>query len=109
MVVSKKIGFIGAGKMADALIGGIVKKEISSVENIFASDKVKERLDYLQKKIGINVFDSNIETVKISDIIFLSIKPQDFSLVLPEIKDYITPDKLVISIAAGIKTELYNL
>ncbi len=105
MILSKKIGFIGAGKMADALIGGIIRKGISSVENIFASDKSKERLDYLQKKIGINVFDSNIETVKNSDIIFLSIKPQDFSTVLPEIKDYITPGKLVISIAAGVKTD----
>ena len=105
MIISEKIGFIGAGKMGEALINAIIKRGKSLPRNISASDKNKERLEYLKRETGINIFDNNIDTVKNSEIIFLSIKPQDFKVVLPEIKDYITHEKLIISIAAGIKTE----
>ncbi len=108
MIISERIGFIGAGKMAEALIRSILKKGLSSAEKISASDKVIERLDYLKKETDIKVFHNNIDTVKNSDILFLSVKPQDFNALLPEVKDYVDSDKLIISIAAGIKISFIN-
>jgi len=105
MFISEKIGFIGAGKMGEALINAIIKKGISTPQNISVSDKMKDRLEYIKRETDTNIFYNNIDVVKNSEIIFLSVKPQDFKIVLPEIKDYITSDKLIISIAAGIKTE----
>ena len=104
MALTEKIGFIGAGKMGEALINAIIEKGISSPGYISASDKKAERLEFLEKEAGINTYSDNIDIVKNVNILFLAAKPQDFKTILSEIKDYVTPEKLIISIAAGIKT-----
>ena len=50
MIISEKIGFIGAGKMGEALINTIIKKGVSTTQNISASDKRKDRLEYIKKE-----------------------------------------------------------
>ena len=93
-----KIGFIGAGNMAFALAKAVKKNKLG--RSIIASDVRKERLDFIKKELKIAVSTDNKEVVKKSDIIFLAVKPQVIDSVLDEIKD---SDKLIISIAAGVK------
>jgi len=98
-----KIGFIGAGNMAEAIIKGIIDTRIYRPEDIIISDVRKDRLDELAEKYNIS-FMPNIKLAKSVDILILSIKPQNMAAVLTEIKDFLGKDALVVSIAAGITT-----
>ncbi len=95
------IGFIGGGKMAEALIAGIKK---NTPNKIIASDILEKRRNYLEKTYDITT-KSNQDIAKNSDVIILAVKPQNMSLVLDEIVQEITSDEIIVSIAAGIKIE----
>ncbi|WP_321429305.1 pyrroline-5-carboxylate reductase [uncultured Methanolobus sp.] len=99
----KKLGFIGTGKMGSALIKGICNAGLFSPSNVYASDLYEPSLDELKQNVGVNVSTDNAATVNNSDIIVLAVKPQILKKVLAGIKDDINSDKLVISIAAGVK------
>lgn len=99
---SLKIGFIGTGNMAQALIKAILKSKLTSSKNIISSDRNNAKLKNIKKEIKINVTKNNKEVVKKANIIFLAVKPQDIEYVLNELKNEITKEHLVISIAAGI-------
>ncbi len=96
-----RIGFIGAGKMAEALIKAVINSKITSNNKVYASDRNKERLQYIKKETKINVSNDNDKTVNNSDIIFLAVKPQNMDEVLDEIKNKVK-NQLIVSIAAGI-------
>ncbi len=96
-----KIGFIGAGKMADAIINGIIKAELIEKKNISVTDVSKERVEYFHKD-GINSYANNSDLAKNCDIIILSVKPDKVKEVSSEIKSVVEKNKLIISIAAGI-------
>ena len=104
-LAGKKIGFIGTGKMGSALIRGICSAEIIPCSGIYASDVFEASLRELSESLHINVTQDNIEVVNNSDIIVLAVKPQILKTVLSSLKDTITRDKMVISIAAGVKLE----
>jgi pyrroline-5-carboxylate reductase len=97
-----KLGFIGAGRMAEAIIKGLISKKALNKKDIFASDKDTARITYLSDKFGIKTFADNVDAVKASDVILLAVKPQVMAQVLSDISKYIKNDVLVISIAAGI-------
>ncbi|OGS43047.1 MAG: pyrroline-5-carboxylate reductase [Elusimicrobia bacterium RIFOXYD2_FULL_34_15] len=101
--MGKKIGFIGAGNMAEALISGIIKSGVS-VKNILVSDINSQRLNYISKKYKVKKSSGNAETVKSSDIVFLAIKPYQVEEVLKEVGILFNNKKLLVSIAAGITT-----
>ncbi|HJH32708.1 MAG TPA: pyrroline-5-carboxylate reductase [Methanosarcinaceae archaeon] len=101
-MTNKKIGFIGAGKMGEALIRGIINAGAVDRSNIYASDVYEAGLERLRDELGINISTDNIETVSSSDILILAVKPQILASILPGIKKSITPGKIVISIAAGV-------
>ncbi len=94
--MKKNIGFIGCGKMASAIIGGIEE------ENILGAEINEEFAKSASKRLGIDVITDNTELVKKSDIIFIATKPNQVLDVLNEIKDFVTGEKLVVSIAAGV-------
>src|SRR3989338_10509707 len=95
-----RMAFIGAGRMATALISCVYKSNIS--KSIFASDKNEKSLSNIKKQFGIKTTKDNEEAVKNSDIVFICVKPQDIDNVLNEIKGAIK-NQLIVSIAAGIK------
>ena len=97
----KKIGFIGAGNMAGAIIGGIVKSGLVKSENVIASAKTMTNLDKLKEEYKINVTLDSREVAKNSDILFMAVKPNIFDGVLETVKDLIDDKKIVVSIAAG--------
>lgn len=98
----KKLGIIGTGKMGSALIKGICDSGIIAASNVYASDVFDFALEKMKVDLGINVSTDNTYTVANSDIILLAVKPQILKNVLKSIKEEITSEKLVISIAAGV-------
>ncbi|MCD7777809.1 MAG: pyrroline-5-carboxylate reductase [Clostridiales bacterium] len=96
-----KIGFIGCGNMASAIIGGLIKNEIFKPEEIIAADSYEESLKKAKEKFGIFVTGDNTECVKLAEVIVLSVKPQYYKTVIDEIKDFVSVDKLIITIAPG--------
>lgn len=99
--MNKKIGFIGSGNMGKAMMGGIVKSRLVPASNITISDINEEKLRSIKNEFGVQTTTASKEVVKKSDIIFLSVKPNIYDSVMNEIKDLITKDKLIVSIAAG--------
>ena len=98
-----KIGFIGSGKMAGAIIKGLLKSGFASVDCIMATQAEPEGFEAKSKALGgVKVIPDNRELVKNSEVIFIAVKPNQVMGVLEEIKDCVVPEKLVVSIAAGI-------
>ncbi|MBR6164079.1 pyrroline-5-carboxylate reductase [bacterium] len=103
--MNKKLGFIGAGKMATAILKGVLASKVFEKENIFISDKNEDALSILKKEYNINICSSNAEVVKNADIILFAVKPFVLRDVLKEIKPSLTKNHLVLSIAAGISID----
>jgi len=97
------IGFVGGGNMAEALIKGVITANVYSPENVFVSDIRAERLKFLAEKYGAVPCEENSELAAKVETVVLSIKPQNMTEALESVKDAIGTDKLVISIAAGVK------
>lgn len=102
------LGFIGGGNMAEALIKGVISSKMYPPENITASDIKSERLEFLKEQYKIRTTADNAELARSVDVLVLSIKPQNMADVLDGIKGSVNPETLVISIAAGIKTEMIS-
>lgn len=103
--MNKKIGFIGCGKMASAIIKGVLSACCKPEVEIKGSEINCEIAELAQNRLGIDVLTDNRLLTIDSDVIFIATKPNYVSQVLEEIKDEITPEKLVVSIAAGVSTE----
>jgi len=98
----QKIGFIGSGKMAGAIIKGLIKTKFALPENLLATQAEQVGIEEKSAKLGIKIILDNKELVKKSDVIFIAVKPNQVLDVLKEINPFVTQDKLIVSIAAGI-------
>lgn len=99
--MSKILGFIGCGNMGQAMLGGIIKSEIFSPENIIVSRSNEDNLKVLREKYNVNITTDNKEVAEKSDILILAVKPNIYPNIIEEIKDTIRKETLIISIAAG--------
>ena len=70
-----KIGFIGCGNMASAMIGGIINNHVASPEDILASAKTEESRQRSREKLGIALTSSNIEVAEFADVLVIAVKP----------------------------------
>jgi pyrroline-5-carboxylate reductase len=98
----RRWGFIGSGKMATALIRGMLRAGVAPVEAIRASDPLPAARAALQALTGVAVFDSNVPVVEESDVVVLAVKPQSMRGVLENLRPVVTSEHLVVSVAAGI-------
>ena len=96
-----RLGVIGLGNMANAMIGGIVGAGIFSPKDIWGSDANPDQRDKAAKEHGINTCESNKEAAAGSDYVIMAVKPQIYEAVLPELKSALSPNTVVISIAPG--------
>ncbi len=96
-----KLGIIGFGNMAEAILGGILKSGFIAKEEVTASGKDEAMLSKASEKYGILVEKDNKKLVESADVILLSVKPQILPEVIAEIKEVCSAEKLIISIAAG--------
>lgn len=99
--MTRTIGFIGAGNMAEAMIRGLLRGHDFDAKAISASGPREERMRELRDGYGIDASTDNVRPAQ-AEIVVLSVKPQILSRVLDEVGDKINPDALVISIAAGV-------
>lgn len=102
--MTMKIGFIGAGKMATAIIEGLLNSNHINASLICASRQNEQKAKEQADKLGINVYTYNSVVAKESDIIFLAVKPHLILEVIEEIKEFLTPENIIVSIAAGVST-----
>lgn len=98
----KKIGFIGAGNMAGALVKGLLQSRLYRPKDLWASDVLPAQLKRLKKEFQVDRCSDNRELVRGSQTIILAVKPQTIDEVLVEIQPEVAKDKLFISIAAGV-------
>lgn len=103
-LTDKMIAFIGAGNMGEALIRGLLARKAVHAQQLVATDVRPDRLEHFEQTFGIHAKMDNAVAVKEADIVVLAVKPQQMSEVLAGFRASMSPDKLVISIAAGIPT-----
>ena len=96
-----KLGFIGTGNMASAIMGGIIKKGLISANEIIGADLLEQGRERVKKEFDICITADNNEVVEKADVIILSVKPQFYEEVICEIRDVVRADQIVITIAPG--------
>jgi pyrroline-5-carboxylate reductase len=104
ILAEKRIGFIGAGNMAMAFVGGLVKSYLVEPERLIVSDISLERRTHLASTFGIRHTSDNPEVVRFADVVLLAVTPDVVGGVLGEIGKMVLRRQLVISICAGIST-----
>lgn len=101
MLKNQTLAFIGAGQMADAMIGGLLRRELLAPDQIIATAPREERRRQLERGWHVRATDDNHAAAAAADIVIFSVKPQTLPKVLPEVRPAIRPETLVISIVAG--------
>lgn len=100
-----RVGFIGAGKMAQALAKGLIQGELTLPEKIFCScPRTDVSLLDKMRRLGCRTSTDNGQVADDSRVLILAVKPPVIPLVLKEISSFVTPQHLVISVAMGITT-----
>lgn len=100
-MIDRRITFLGAGNMANALIRGLLRSG-EKPSNITATVKREEKKAELERAHGISVGFDNVAAAKAADVVVLAVKPQAMDKLLTQIAPVIDPKKLVLSIAAGV-------
>ena len=102
----KKVAFIGAGSMAEAIISGMIQTSFLQREQIYVTNKNnQERLDRLSERYKIQCSQDKADVLTDADVIVLSMKPYDVKVAIHAVKDYIQPHQLVVSVVAGVSTD----
>ena len=96
-----KIGFIGLGNMATAMMGGIINNKVAKAADINGSDAFEAARKKAADSLKIKIYDNNPDVVRNSDIIVLSVKPQFYPDVISDIKAVSDKKKIFITIAPG--------
>ncbi len=97
----KRIGFIGAGNMGGAILGGILKAKIIDKKDIIACVKSDKSVEKIKNTYDVRVTKDSREVVRNSDIVVVGVKPNIYDEVLEEIKSEIDNEKIIVTIAAG--------
>jgi pyrroline-5-carboxylate reductase len=100
-----KVGMIGTGNIGTPLIKGVVHSGVATPEDIYIFDVDRSKAEALSKETGVRVAKDNRELVRNCDYIMLAIKPAFVKPVLEEIREEFGPDKVLVSIAAGVTTK----
>lgn len=96
-----KLGFIGTGNMAGAIMGGIIKEGVIKAEEIIGSAISESTRERVRKEYGIQVTGNNKEVVEKAEMIVLSVKPRHYASVIAEIKDSVKENQIIVTIAPG--------
>ncbi|MDR0948226.1 MAG: pyrroline-5-carboxylate reductase [Lachnospiraceae bacterium] len=97
-----KIGFIGLGNMATAMIEGITKDGSIKGEMLYGADVYPDAVMRAKERYHINGYTDSAQVAAEADILFLVIKPVQFAKAIDQIKDSVRPGTIVVSIGAGI-------
>lgn len=100
--LTQKISFVGGGRMAEALISGVLSSRSCRADQVHVADPDMARLDHLKSRYGIQIGLTNHEAVVSGDVVVLAVKPQMTAEVLKEIGNVLAK-RLVISVVAGVR------
>ncbi len=103
-VNERRIAVLGAGKIGEALISGLLSSGWRQPADISASSRRAERVQELIDRHGVGATSSNAEAAADAALVVIAVKPQDIATLLDEIHDVITPEQTVLSVAAAIPT-----
>ncbi|MEW5766436.1 MAG: pyrroline-5-carboxylate reductase [bacterium] len=104
-MINKTLGFIGTGNMGQALIKGLLKAGRIESQQIIATDLDKAKLAFLEGETNIRIVEQDKQAVEVSEAVLLCVKPAAITHLLKNIAPVLTPEKVIISIAAGIGTQ----
>lgn len=96
-----KLGFIGCGNMASAIMGGILKNGLMEASDIIGADVFAPSREKVKDTLGIQIAENNRQVVEQAEAFVLSVKPQFYAEVIAEIKDLVREDQVVITLAPG--------
>jgi len=104
----KKLALIGAGKLGEALLSGVLSSQLIPVTCVEATvgEADRPRADYLTEIYGVKAHTNNIQAVSGADLVLICLKPQQVKGVLHEVKKYLRNDAVLISVAASVTTSL---
>jgi len=103
MELMDKIGFIGGGNMAEALLKGLIENKVPP-DNLKVSEPNAERRRFLEQRYGLSGTADNLEVVNSCNFLVLAVKPQIVGTVLPGVASAFSENKLLLSILAGVST-----
>jgi pyrroline-5-carboxylate reductase len=104
-MAGRRIGFVGGGNMAGALVRGLLQSKTVTPDQIRASDVKQERLAELHDKYGVETSADNEELARWADVVVIAVKPQIVDRVLGAVASALSEGDLVVSIAAGVPIE----
>ena len=96
----KQFGFIGMGNMGYAILKGLLKTV--EPDQLIFSARNKEHMERVSAETGVSYAKDNVSCAKESTCLILAVKPQQFDPVIGEIRDVVTENQIIISIAPGI-------
>ncbi len=102
----KKLALIGAGKLGEGLLSGMLGSQLVPVSHVEATVAHQPRADYLAEKYGVKAHTDNRKAVAGADLILIGLKPQQVKGFLHEVKKGLRKDALIISAAASVTTAL---
>jgi pyrroline-5-carboxylate reductase len=102
MTLHHKVGFLGVGNLAQAMIKGLVENKILSPSHIFGANRSPGKLQKAAELYGIQALANNEEVIDQCDVVILAMKPQDLSAAVDSIASSFTDRQIVISLAAGV-------
>ena len=104
---NERVGFIGAGQMAEAIARGVLAADLFPPAALAASD-VAEPRRRLFKELGIRATERNLDIVPECDVLLIAVKPQNLDEVLRQIGPSLRKEQLLITICAGCATALFE-
>ena len=103
-VKSRRTAFLGGGKMAEALISGLIRSGGRTPDEIIVTCRRDERARELAGTYGVRATLDNGDATQWADVLVLMAKPQDIEVLLEQIREHVTTSDLVITFAAGVRT-----
>src|ERR1700722_18964284 len=104
MTENTSIAVLGAGKLGEALITGLIEAGIARREQFIATAAHEERLAQLRNKLGVETTLSNADAVRKAQLVLVCVKPQTVQDVVRQISENLTDKHLVVSVAASVTT-----
>jgi pyrroline-5-carboxylate reductase len=104
--VGETVAVIGAGKMGEALLSGLLRSGRSATDLLF-TERHADRVEDLVQRYGVEAV-GNAQAAQRADTLLIAVKPQEIGALLDELAGVVTPSNLVITIAAGVPTRLFE-
>ena len=104
MVDSRKVAILGAGRIGESLIAGLLSSGWRTADEIAATARRPERVEELQQRHGVHATLSNTNAAAGASLIVIAVKPQDLDVLLGDVGGVILPEQTVLSVAAAITT-----